>query len=105
MTRFEQISVAEARRAERIGELVRLQGWIRTRRDSKGFSFLEVNDGTCMANIQVIADDSLPNYADEVKRLSAGCSVTIEGSVMIKNSQNSPAVIKKGTVIDQDLIF
>ena len=51
-----------------------------TRRDSKGgFSFLEINDGSCLANIQVIADAELANYESEVKRLTAGCSVTVEG--------------------------
>ena len=72
----------EARQKERIGQSVCIQGWIRTRRDSKGgFSFLEVNDGSCMANIQVIADADLPNYEEEVQKLSAGCSVSISGEV------------------------
>ena len=67
------VTVLEARQKERIGQSVCIQGWIRTRRDSKGgFSFLEVNDGSCMANIQVIADADLPNYEQEVQKLSAG---------------------------------
>ena len=45
---------------------VTLQGWIRTRRDSKGgFSFLELNDGSCLANIQIVADAKLANYESE----------------------------------------
>ena len=61
---------------------VRLQGWIRTRRDSKGgFSFLELNDGSSIGNIQIIADAALANYESEIKHLSAGCSVTVEGEV------------------------
>ncbi len=79
---METFAVAEARKKETIGQAVRLQGWIRTRRDSKGgFSFLELNDGSCMANVQVIADANLPNYESEIKRLSPGCSVTIDGEV------------------------
>ncbi len=79
---MEKITVRKARLAETIGQHVCLQGWIRTRRDSKGgFSFLEMNDGSSLANIQVIADQELPNYADEVKRLSAGCSVTVRGEI------------------------
>ncbi len=51
------VSVAEARRAESIGREVTLHGWVRTRRDSKaGFSFLEINDGSCFGNVQVIAE-------------------------------------------------
>jgi asparaginyl-tRNA synthetase len=78
----EKISVAEARRPEAVGREVRLQGWVRTRRDSKGgFSFLEINDGSSFGNVQVIADGSLPNYASEVHKLTAGCSVTVTGVV------------------------
>jgi asparaginyl-tRNA synthetase len=64
------------------GEDVTIKGWIRTRRDSKGgFSFLEINDGSCMSNLQVIADAGLPNYEEEIKRLYPGCSVEVSGSV------------------------
>jgi asparaginyl-tRNA synthetase len=74
------LSVADARRPESVGRQVVLHGWVRTRRDSKaGFSFLEINDGSCFGNVQVIADGSLPNYESEIKRLSPGCSVTVNG--------------------------
>ena len=76
------ISVADARRAESVGREVTLHGWVRTRRDSKaGFSFLEINDGSCFGNVQVIADGSLPNYESEIKHLSPGCSVSVTGLV------------------------
>jgi len=79
---MEKISVKAARQATAIGHNVLVQGWIRTRRDSKGgFSFLEVNDGSCLANLQIVAEGSLPNYESEVKHLVAGCSVAIEGEV------------------------
>ncbi len=77
-----KLSVAEARREDAVGQSVRLQGWIRTRRDSKGgFSFLELNDGSSLENLQVVAPAALANYESEIKHLSAGCSVTIEGEV------------------------
>ena len=80
---MQKISVKEARLATAIGTPAKIQGWIRTRRDSKaGFSFLEVNDGSCLGNLQVIAPVELANYESEVKRLSAGCSVTITGEVV-----------------------
>jgi len=85
---MEKIRVAAARRPEAIGRQVCVQGWIRTRRDSKGgFSFLEVNDGSCLGNLQIVADNSLPNYESEVKRLSAGCSVTVTGLVQPSGGQ------------------
>ena len=77
-----KISILAARQSNAIGQQATLQGWVRTRRDSKGgFSFLELNDGSCMANIQVIADADLPNYQSEVQKLTAGCSVTVHGKI------------------------
>ncbi|RIK75968.1 MAG: asparagine--tRNA ligase [Planctomycetota bacterium] len=79
---MDKLSVLAARQPAAIGRRATLQGWIRTRRDSKGgFSFLELNDGSCLANIQVIADAKLANYESEVKHLSPGCSVTVRGDV------------------------
>jgi len=64
------------------GAAVVVHGWVRTRRDSKGgFSFLEINDGSALHSIQVIADGSLLNYETEVKRLSTGCSIRVEGEL------------------------
>ncbi|MEX2142762.1 MAG: asparagine--tRNA ligase [Pirellulales bacterium] len=78
----EKLTVAEVRRKEAAGKLVTLQGWVRTRRDSKGgFSFIELNDGSSQGNVQVIADGKLANYETEIKRLTTGCSVTIDGEV------------------------
>jgi asparaginyl-tRNA synthetase len=79
---MDQLSVMDARQPAAVGREVALRGWIRTRRDSKGgFSFLEMNDGSCLANIQIIADANLPNYENEVKQLTPGCSVTVRGEV------------------------
>ncbi len=78
----ERISVAQVRRPDAVGREVVLHGWVRTRRDSKaGFSFIELNDGSCFGNIQVLAPGTLLNYESEVKRLSPGCSVEVEGVV------------------------
>ena len=79
---MEKISVRDVREPSAIGRQVLVQGWIRTRRDSKGgFSFLEINDGSCFGNIQIIADADLSNYEEEVKKLTAGCCVSVEGEV------------------------
>jgi len=70
------LSVVQARKAESVGDGVEIRGWVRTRRDSKGgFSFLEINDGSCMGNLQVIVPAELGNYQSEVLKLGAGCSV------------------------------
>ncbi|MFW6170416.1 MAG: asparagine--tRNA ligase [Planctomycetota bacterium] len=79
---MENRSVLQARQPEALGQCARINGWVRTRRDSKaGFSFLEVNDGSCLSNLQVIVDGTIENYESEVKRLTAGCSVTVEGEL------------------------
>ena len=79
---METTRVAAVRCPDMIGRQIRVHGWIRTRRDSKGgFSFLEINDGSSFGNLQIIADGNLPNYESEVKKLSAGCSITVEGEV------------------------
>ncbi len=93
------ISVANARQADAVGQSVKLQGWVRTRRDSKaGFSFIEVNDGSSMANIQVIADKELPNYESEIKKLSPGCSVTVEGEVKASQGKGQATEIQAASV-------
>jgi len=79
---MQKITVAQARQADAVGKQVRLDGWVRTRRDSKGgFSFIELNDGSCFGNVQIIADGKLPNYETDIKRLHVGCSVRVEGEV------------------------
>jgi asparaginyl-tRNA synthetase len=65
------------------GGEVTVRGWVRTRRDSKaGLSFVNVSDGSCFDPIQVVAQNSLANYADEIVRLTAGCSVIATGTLV-----------------------
>lgn len=74
--------VSEARGQQAVGQSCEVRGWVRTRRDSKaGFSFLEVNDGSCFGNLQIVAPAELDNYDSEVKRLTAGCSVVVRGEI------------------------
>ena len=65
------------------GEQIQLSGWVRSKRSSKGgFSFIHLNDGSCVSTIQVIADESMDNYQQEIEKLSVGCSVSITGSLV-----------------------
>lgn len=57
-------------------------GWLRTCRHGKGFSFLEVNDGSTIHNLQVVCDAALPNYESEIVRLGTGASVRIRGRLV-----------------------
>lgn len=56
-------------------------GWVRTRRDSKAFSFVELNDGSCLGNLQVIVDAGIPGSAD-LPKMNTGASVAVEGKLV-----------------------
>ncbi len=62
-------------------ETITISGWVRTRRDSKDFSFLEMNDGSCLANIQCVADAGIPGYK-EITEMTTGSAVTITGALV-----------------------
>jgi asparaginyl-tRNA synthetase len=76
--------ISDARLESSVSDAVEVRGWVRTRRDSKGgFSFIEVNDGSCFGNLQIVAPSTLSNYVDEVQKLTAGCSIAVKGSLKL----------------------
>ena len=77
---LKRIKIANLLASDEPQKQVLIKGWVRTRRDAKDFSFVEVNDGSCLKNVQVIANNSLNNY-DEIKKLSTGSSVAVTGSL------------------------
>ncbi|MEO8615755.1 MAG: asparagine--tRNA ligase [Luteolibacter sp.] len=62
-------------------DTLHVAGWIRTRRDSKSFSFLELNDGTCLGNLQIVADAGIPGY-ENIAKMSTGASVEVRGRLV-----------------------
>jgi len=78
---MKRTKIATLLRSESPEERVLIQGWVRTKRDSKGFSFVEVNDGSCLGNIQVIADSSLSNYED-IRKLVARSAIGVSGTLV-----------------------
>ncbi len=69
--------------SDAIGEPVKVAGWVRTRRDSKGgFSFVELNDGSSFSGLQVIVPGELENYESEVLNVTIGSAVAIEGQLV-----------------------
>jgi asparaginyl-tRNA synthetase len=96
---MDKISVADARKVEAIGREVWLRGWVRTRRDSKGgFSFIELNDGSSFGNVQILAENSLPNYQSEILHLSAGSSIGVEGVVRASPAKGQPTEVHAKSV-------
>jgi len=62
-------------------EALRVMGWVRTRRDAKDFSFLEINDGSCLSNLQVVVDADIEG-ADSLKDVSVGASMAVTGALV-----------------------
>src|SRR5256886_14646182 len=77
-----------------------VQGWVRTRRDSKDFSFIELNDGSSLRNLQVIARNTLPNYA-AVERMTTGASIKVRGELVASQGkgQNWEVVANEISII------
>jgi asparaginyl-tRNA synthetase len=65
---------------------VTVKGWVRTRRDAKGFSFVEINDGSCLGNVQVVVDAGTPG-AEQLPHFNTGASVAVQGSLVPSPAQ------------------
>jgi asparaginyl-tRNA synthetase len=82
MTQLSPTSIKDALQSAAPIEAIRVRGWVRTRRDSKDFSFIELNDGSSLRNLQIIAKKAaLPNYA-EIQRLNTGASLIVNGALV-----------------------
>jgi asparaginyl-tRNA synthetase len=78
---------------------VTLQGWVRTRRDSKaGISFVHLSDGSGFHPVQVVAPNTLPNYASEISRLTAGCAVEATGMIVPSPAKGQPFEMQASTL-------
>ncbi len=78
------VSIAQALAGKpAVDRSVTLRGWVRTRRDSKvGLSFINLHDGSCFDPIQIVAQNTLPNYQDEVLHITTGCSIIVTGTLV-----------------------
>jgi len=80
------------------GEPAAIRGWVRTARHSKNVSFLKVNDGSCMADLQVVASPDLSDYAEAVLPLATGCAVAIEGVLATSPGKDQSVEIQASRV-------
>ncbi|WP_176487676.1 asparagine--tRNA ligase [Candidatus Regiella insecticola] len=102
---FPIVDVLQGRAPENSEVMIR--GWVRTRRDSKaGLSFIAVDDGSCFASLQVVINNSLANYQDDILRLTTGCSVEMTGQIVASPAKgqafemHATEVVVKGWVDD-----
>jgi len=65
---------------------VTVKGWVRTRRDAKGFSFLEINDGSCLSSLQCVVDAAVPGF-DQIAHFTTGASAIVEGKLVPSPAQ------------------
>jgi asparaginyl-tRNA synthetase len=78
-----------------VGSRVTIEGWIRTRRDSKaGLSFLAVHDGSCFEPLQVVAPQELPNYQTDVLRITTGCAVRVSGELVASQGKGQSVELR-----------
>jgi asparaginyl-tRNA synthetase len=81
------------------GSSVTVQGWVRTRRDSKaGVSFINLHDGSCFDALQVVAPNTLPNYQNEVLRLNAGCAMIASGQLVQSQGKGQTMELQAKTI-------
>lgn len=90
-------SIVKTLRSETPQDQVYVGGWVRTRRDSKGFTFLELNDGSCLANIQCIIDEGTPAW-DHLEGVNTGAAVAVKGALV-----ESPGKGQKWEIRVQDM--
>ncbi len=84
--------------AKEAGGPVLLKGWVRTRRDAKGFSFLEINDGSCLANVQVVADHT-PELLPALEGVSTGAAVAVNGELVASPASGQRWEVRAASII------
>ncbi|BBO70207.1 asparagine--tRNA ligase [Desulfosarcina alkanivorans] len=73
--------IAELLKTDKPVGSILIKGWVRTKRNAKTFSFIEVNDGSCLKNMQIVVDGKTSNY-HEIKKLTTGSAVAVRGKMV-----------------------
>ena len=92
------MQIAQILKQPLLGERLDVYGWVRTRRDSGNLSFLEINDGSCLANLQVIAESELDAYEKVVKKLTTGCSLKVSGELVASPAKGQQVELRADSV-------
>ncbi|MEH1975833.1 MAG: asparagine--tRNA ligase [Nostoc sp.] len=90
--------IAEILRSGQPDDSLLVQGWVRTKRESKGFAFIEVNDGSSLANLQVVINQDLPDYEAILKKLNTGAAVEATGVLVASLGKGQRIELKAETV-------
>ncbi len=93
------ISIVELyRRTPQDGEAVTVSGWVRTVRDSKAFAFIELNDGSCFRNLQIVCEADMPGF-EWVTKISLSSAIRISGSLARTPGMKQPFELKAKEVV------
>ena len=84
----ERVTINEILKEEPQNQEVTVCGWVRTKRESKSFSFVELNDGSTIKNLQIVIEGSLPNYKDTIERINTGASLEVKGRLVASQGKN-----------------
>lgn len=97
---MERIEISKLNKsyAQFAGKEVTVCGWVKTLRDSKTFGFIELNDGSCFSNLQVVFDDKLDNFS-EVRKLNVGSALRVTGTVVETPQAKQPYEIHAAQII------
>jgi len=90
--------IAEILRNGQPDESLLIQGWVRTKRELKGFAFIEVNDGSTLASLQVVLNSEVPDYDVLLKQLNTGASVEVDGVLVPSQGKGQRIELKATTV-------
>jgi len=93
----ERTKIVELLNAENAQDLVLIKGWIRTQRESKDFSFIELNDGSCLANIQIIVDSDINDY-QEIVKLTTGAAISVTGGLVESPGKGQKWEVRAGAI-------
>ena len=80
------------------GQTVSVAGWVRTKRDAKGFSFVEINDGSCLANLQIVADAEIEGYTEAVAKLTTGTAMRCDGVIVASPGGKQTVELRAETI-------
>ena len=90
--------IAEILRSGKPEETLVVQGWVRTKRELKGFAFLEVNDGSSLGNLQIVINQDLPDYQLILKQINTGASIEVSGVLVASQGKGQRIELKADTV-------
>jgi asparaginyl-tRNA synthetase len=93
----QRIKISQLLKVQTPPEALLVKGWVRTKRDAKAFSFVELNDGSCLSNIQMVADEALPNYAD-IRKITVGSALVVEGRLVASQGKGQNWEIQASAV-------